>query len=209
MSRTVADRCLALAGIFQAVEAVHAVARSGTAPTERIRPLLDSLFVVDAGSTAEVYGGVTGLESGLRAVAARLSGSTGREGLAVTRHVITLIHLAGKLQRRPDLLEALREGIEAARGQLAYFGDVTHDTVLAALAALYQKTVSTLSPRVMVQGDPAILARPEHQNLIRALLLAGIRSAILWQQSGGRRWQLLLRRRAFQEAADSLLATVT
>jgi len=208
MSRTVADRCLALAGIFQAVEAVHEVAQSGTVPPERIRPLLDSLFVIDADSTAEVYGGVSGLQPGLRAVAARLSGNTGREGLAVTRHVITLIHLAGKLQRRPDLVDTLREGLEAARAQLAYFGDVTHDTVLAALAALYQKTVSTLSPRIMVQGDPAILARPEHQNLIRALLLAGIRSAILWHQSGGRRWQLLLRRRAFQEAADSLLATV-
>ena len=32
-------------------------------------------------------------------------------------------------------------------------------------------------------------------DLIRALLLAGIRSAFLWRQLGGRRWKLLFRRR--------------
>jgi high frequency lysogenization protein len=44
-----------------------------------------------------------------------------------------------------------------------------------------------LSPRIMVNGDPAHLNNPENANRIRALLLAGIRAAMLWRQSGGGR----------------------
>ena len=56
-------------------------------------------------------------------------------------------------------------------------------------------TVSTLQPRVMVNGDPARLADGAIANQIRALLLAGMRSAVLWRQCGGTRLGLLFGRR--------------
>ena len=40
---------------------------------------------------------------------------------------------------------------------------------------------------------------------VRATLLAGIRSAVLWRQSGGNRWQLIFGRRKIIEQAGRLL----
>lgn len=40
---------------------------------------------------------------------------------------------------------------------------------------------------------------------VRALLLAGIRSAMLWRQLGGRRWQLLFSRRKLLDQLYPLL----
>ena len=41
---------------------------------------------------------------------------------------------------------------------------------------------------------------------IRAVLLAALRSAVLWRQLGGSLWDLALRRRQLADAADALLA---
>jgi high frequency lysogenization protein len=40
---------------------------------------------------------------------------------------------------------------------------------------------------------------------IRALLLAGIRAALLWRQAGGDRWKLIFSRSAMQKEAQQLL----
>ena len=90
------------------------------------------------------------------------------------------------------------------RNQLNYFPP-THENILAALGELYQATISTLRPRIMVQGEPTYLADKARANQIRALLLAGIRAAVLWRQLGGRRWQLFISRRKILETAQQLL----
>jgi high frequency lysogenization protein len=41
--------------------------------------------------------------------------------------------------------------------------------------------------------------------MIRALLLGGMRAAVLWRQCGGNRLQLLLRRKALLRACRELL----
>lgn len=207
MSHTLSDRCLALAGLFQSARLVKEFAHTGQADSAEREPLIRSLLVTDPDSTAEVYGGVTPMRTGLEALIERLDGNKPQAGdLEPTRYVISLMHLARKLQRRRDLMDILSQGIEQAKHQAEYFSPI-HENVIAALADLYQSTVSTLTPRIMVQGDPAILASQDNQNWIRALLLAGIRSAVLWEQSGGSRWQLLFKRKGLLQAARSLLET--
>ena len=71
---------------------------------------------------------------------------------------------------------------------------VTHPEVLAGLGKLYADTVSHLRPRVMVQGNPHYLAQADVVAEIRAVLLAALRSAVLWRQLGGSFWDLVLRR---------------
>jgi high frequency lysogenization protein len=56
-----------------------------------------------------------------------------------------------------------------------------------------------------VSGDSSVLSNPDNANKIRAILLAGIRSAVLWSQLGGNRWQILFKRRTFIEQARQLL----
>jgi CII-binding regulator of phage lambda lysogenization HflD len=60
------------------------------------------------------------------------------------------------------------------------------------LAALYQDTISRLTMRIHVKGVPEHLRKQAVADKIRALLLAGIRSALLWHQLGGRRWHLFV-----------------
>ena len=57
----------------------------------------------------------------------------------------------------------------------------------------------------MVRGEPLHLQNPENVNRIRALLLAAIRSAMLWRQCGGRRLHILLGRKKLWRMADALL----
>ena len=73
------------------------------------------------------------------------------------------------------------------------------------IAALYKQTISTLSPRIVVNGRPQYLQVDRTVNWIRTLLFAGLRSAVLWRQMGGGRFSLMFGRKKMLEEAQSLL----
>ena len=63
------------------------------------------------------------------------------------------------------------------------------------------------APRILVEGETTNLRDSRKASLIRALLLAGIRSAVLWRQLGATRWSLLFSRRRLVEDAEAWLNT--
>jgi high frequency lysogenization protein len=81
-----------------------------------------------------------------------------------------------------------------------------HPTVISRLGELYAEQVSPLGARVLVQGNPVYLGQPPVVAEVRALLLAGLRAAVLWRQLGGSRLDFLLRRGAMVDAAQRLLS---
>ncbi len=181
MPQTDHDRVIALAGVVQAADLVRAIAQRGQANPEDVEACLASLLKIDATSSAEIYGGATRLRSGLRLLELQLNHP---QDMELTRYVVALLGLERKLARQPGRLQTLRDGIEEVIQNLSYF-PVDHSNTTARFADLYLNSLSTLSPRIMVNGDPANLNNPENANRIRALLLAGIRAAMLWRQSGG------------------------
>ncbi|MFQ5761234.1 MAG: DUF489 family protein, partial [Acidiferrobacterales bacterium] len=80
-----------------------------------------------------------------------------------------------------------------------------HPHLAAKLAELYTMTLSTCTPRIMVNGEQGYLENPSIVDKVRSLLLAATRSAFLWRQLGGRRWQLLLRRNTIIREAMQIL----
>ncbi|MEW8367847.1 MAG: DUF489 family protein, partial [Candidatus Thiodiazotropha taylori] len=70
---------------------------------------------------------------------------------------------------------------------------------------IYAENISTLKPRIMVSGETIYLQNSDNVNRIRALLLSGIRSAMLWRQTGGRRRQLLFSRSNYIDNCKNLL----
>lgn len=205
MSRDITDRALALAGLLQAVQLVQRIAQQGPGESEALRPSLESLFVIDAPDTAAVFGGAANVAPGLRLLQEQLKPTRSERDMELARYVVALLHLQKKLAGRRELIEAIRNGIARIERQRAIFG-VVHENVVAALADLYSETVSTLTPRIMVSGDPAYLENPANANRVRALLLAGVRAAMLWRQSGGSRLKLLFNRSGYLAAVHHCLA---
>lgn len=204
MPQTDHDRVIALAGVMQAVDLVRAIARRGQLNAEDFETCLSSLLKIDAASSIDVFGSLASLRAGLGLLEQQLSNPRDME---LTRYVVVLLSLERKLSRRSDLLQTIRTGIEDIIQNLPHF-PVNHSNTLARLADLYLNSLSTLSPRIMVSGAPVHLNNPENANRIRALLLAGIRAAILWRQSGGSRLTLLLRRNSLLREARRLLASL-
>lgn len=204
MPQTDRDRAIALAGVLQAADLVRGIARRGQANPMDVETCLNSLIKIDAASSDDVYDGVLRLRTGLQLLEQQLGNPRDME---LTRYVVTLLSLERKLSQRADLLRAIRTGIENIIPNLAHF-PIEHSNFIARFAEIYLHSLSTLSPRIMVSGAPVHLNNPENSNRIRALLLAGIRAAALWRQSGGGRLTLLLRRNPLLRETRRLLASL-
>lgn len=204
MSYSVNDRALALAGIYQACVLVGKIAYQGLADTAAQEACIRSLFVTTPQETADVYGGIDSIAANLRLgldTLAEQFGESGKRDIELTRYVISILALERKLMKQTKMLQTLSEGIDRARSQAEHFSPC-HENVIANLADLYIQTISTLSPRIIVRGEHGHLSNPLNASRVRALLLAAIRSAILWRQCGGRRWQLLIQRNSIFTAAE-------
>lgn len=204
--KTDRNRTLAFAGILQALQLVQQTAHGRRCDPGAMSASLRSTLALDSLSVEDIYGGVDGVHSGLRLVKSQLLGDKQRPDAELSRYLVVLLHLERKLSKRADLLERLRTGIEQVQRQVEHF-EITHPNVFAGLAGTYAETVSTLNPRIMVNGDPSRLQDTAVANQIRALLLAAMRSAVLWRQCGGTRLGLLLGRRKLTNSAETLLHT--
>lgn len=204
MTASIQDRTLALAGLFQAMSLVKAVATTGHADTHDMEVCLNSLMELNPHDLQAIYGPPSNLRTGLRIVLAQLGADGQQPDMEIARYSISLLHLERKLSRDTTKLQRIRDGIARAKTQLAHF-PLTHENILANLAGIYSDTVSQIPPKIMVSGDNQHLGDTANANRIRALLLSGMRAVVLWRQLGGSRWQLIFRRRHVCEAARHLL----
>lgn len=198
------EHAMALAGLFQAVNLVQQVARHGRADTEAFASSIASIFRIDAESTDAIYDGSAHLTLGLQTLCRQLGKDKARQDPELMRYAVSLLFLERQLVRNTKMMNRVREGIDAAIEQSEHY-PVTHENVLARLADTYASTVSQLQPRIMVQGEPDYLNTPANANRIRALLLAGMRSAVLWRQLGGHRLKLLWTRKRIVACAEGML----
>ncbi|MGY4495790.1 high frequency lysogenization protein HflD [Pseudomonas putida] len=189
------EQLIALGAVFQAAVLVDRIAKTGQSAEATMGCMLGSLLIRDPKDTLEVFGGDDlNLRDGYRALVSALErdpASLQREPL---RYALSMLNLERQLGKRDDLLDVIGRRLPQIQSQVEHFG-ITHENVIAASGALYQDTLSTLRQRIQVQGDMRNLQQPSNAAKIRALLLAGIRSARLWRQLGGHRWQLVFSRR--------------
>lgn len=209
MQYTLRDKVIALSGIFQATRMVQQVARTGMCDQASFEASIKSLFTLDSATPEDVYDNAANIAFGARTLVTQLGPNKPVESadrtkdIEVTKYAIGVMVLERKLVKHKDLLDAITAGIEKADSQREHFG-TTHENVVANLADLYTQTVSTLQPRIIVNGEQNHISNPSNANKIRALLLAAIRSAVLWRQCGGTRWQLLFNRKAILAEAQKI-----
>lgn len=203
MTNTLEQQTIALAALLQASSLVATLANKGDVDSRYITPLIDSLFVQNPDQFDDIYGNpAQNLQLGL-SILQRINSSQSNEPEA-TRYALSLLHLERKLSSHPAMLEAIGQGINNAKRQADHFSSA-HANTIAALADLYKQTLSQLSFRIRVTGNPTYLQNAHTANQVRTLLLAGIRASILWRQVGGRRWHLLLYRGRYADCSKQLL----
>lgn len=201
------DKTLALAGVYQSVILVQEIAHSGNIADAQLVSLLETLFRFDANSVTDVYGDSSSVKKGLKKLVEQLSGNTQQADKELIRYGVNLLNLEKALRRSPKIMDELASNLEKTQDKMEYF-DVSHENIIASLADIYQTSVSPLGPKIMVQGEHNYLSQPSNANKIRALLLAGIRSAVLWRQCGGSRLQLLFSRSKYINSAEQLLKSI-
>ena len=196
------DRVLALAGLAQALRQVRRIADTGQADAAVLATSLDSVFRIDAATPEDVYGGAREVRPGLLLLRDYLSNQGSDTQLPKLALAVT--QLERRFSADDAVGEAVHEGILAIKPRAGQLGS-SHPEVLSALGSLYAETVSHLRPKVMVQGNPHYLGQADIVAEIRAILLAALRSAVLWRQMGGSAWDIFLRRRAMQQAIEGWL----
>ncbi|MEG3190981.1 high frequency lysogenization protein HflD [Lysobacter sp. D1-1-M9] len=196
------DRVLALAGLVQALAQVRRIADTGQADAAVLGTALDSVFQIDAASPAQVYGGTGSLQPGLKLLRDYFESQPRDEQLP--RLALAVMQLERRFVGDSDMAARVQAGIRAQAASAERQGN-THPEVLSALGKLYAETLSHLRPRVLVQGNPHYLAQASVVAEVRAVLLAAVRSAVLWRQLGGGFWDFLLRRKELAAAVRAHL----
>lgn len=210
MSRQQDEQTIALAGIFQAASLVEQIAKRGMIPQNSFETCIQSLFINSPEVTEDVFGGVKdlpyNLSLGLRNLQDLVEKKKNQHNADVMRYALSALHLERKLSANPEMMKTIGQRMDQLEQKARYFNTdhseegqahpnptiYTHSNVIAGLAGLYQDTISTFSFRIQVSGDPRHLQNSENAAKIRALLLASIRSALLWRQVGGKRWHMFL-----------------
>jgi len=198
------ERTLALAGVFQATELVRQAAHHGTWSGYAASSCLYSLFQLEAESIAEIYGGAAKMRLGVETMLAVLQGDN--RYADSLRYTVGLLQVEKKFRRSGKLQEAVGNQLQEISGEgLDLEQHEREDLQAHDISELYSNTVSKLSPRIVVNGKPQYLKNDRTVDWVRTLLMAGLRSATLWNQLGGGRFELMFGRKKIIQEAELLL----
>lgn len=198
------QRTLAFAGVFRAAALVNILANEGTISDHDLNISVKSIFETDPDDVVQVFGEVKNLTVGFNTMLNQLGSDSRNRNMDIARYVVAMLFLEQRLMKQQDVLKTLSTGVEMASRQSEHFS-ATHENVIANLADLYSRTISEIGPRIMVNGEQSHLETTSVSNKIRTVLLGGIRSAVLWQQLGGRRWHIIFNRAKYLKMVQSFL----
>ncbi len=194
------NQTLALAAMFQAATLVDELALHGNCEADDFNCSFDSLFTIEAPTAREALGDITCLTRGFTALANYLGGENRSPGRNIAYYLLSMLKISHQVMRNEDLSEKLLTGLQRIDSSSSEFNMSRH-SVINKIDGLYQDHISSLSPRIIVRGEQNYLRNDDNAAKIRALLLAGIRAAVLWQQLDGSRWKLFWSRKKYVATA--------
>ncbi|RLQ20593.1 lysogenization regulator HflD [Seongchinamella sediminis] len=197
------QQTIALAGVAQAARLVDQVSRTGSYPIEFLEPSIHSLFEFDPADVAAIYGDLAGVKLGLNNLSAILASRQAEENREIVRYVFNMLYLERKFAASSEMMSVVHARLEHTSFKAEHFAGHVNE-VCHSVSGIYQDTLSKLRFRIKVSGSAQHLQDKVNADIIRALLLAGIRSAFLWRQLGGRRWRLLFERKRMLETSQKL-----
>ena len=199
------DRMIALSGVCQSAWLVTQLARKGTLDSDLLKISLQSIVETEPDSADAIFNGAANVRTGAEQLMLHLDPRRQPRNMDVFRYSLGLLTLQKRLGKIPSTFDALGKRIDDAKRQLEHF-DLLDDHMISNFASIYTDIISPIGQRIQVAGTPAYLQPKANQDKIRALLLAGVRSAVMWQQLGGNRLQFLLSRKKMLEATEQIIA---
>lgn len=197
------QQAIALSGVAQAARLVDQISKTGTYPLEFLTSSINSLFTFDADSVEQVYGGIAGVKLGLNNLSSLLASRQADENRDLVRYVFAMLYLERRFAADNAMMSVVHSRLEHTSFRADHFASHVHE-LCHSVSGIYQDTLSKMKFRIKVTGSAEHLQNTQNADIIRALLLAGIRSAFLWRQLGGRRWKLLLQRKQLLHASQQL-----
>ena len=197
------QQTIALAGVAQAARLVDQISKTGSYPLEFLEPSIHSLFEFDSDSVEGIFGGLPGIKLGLHNLSSLLASRQEQENRDVVRYVFSILYLERKFATDPGMMSVVRTRLEHTSFRAEHFASHVND-LCHSISGIYQDTLSKQKFRIKVTGSSQHLQDEKNADVIRALLLAGVRSAFLWRQLGGRRWKLVMQRKRLLQASQNL-----
>lgn len=201
------EKHLALAGVCQAAALVQQIARKGHYDEPSYLSSIQSIVITDSENTEQVFGSVSAVRLGMQTLAKQLGNTPEEKDAEVTRYIASILGLERKLNKNKKRMQDLADRIGQLQRQQSHL-DLFDNQMLSNLASVYSDVVSPAGPKIQVAGNPTQLQQASNQQKVRALLLAGVRAAVLWRQLGGQRRQILFNRRKVLAAAQQMLQTI-
>lgn len=199
---------IALAGLCQAAALVKQIARNNEFDSQALETSLSSIAITHSENTEQVFGDINRLALGYKTLLEQLSNQSHSKDVEVTRYIANLLSIERKLSSSKKAMGALGERISNIQRQQLHL-DIPNSQMLSNLASIYTDVVSPVSRKIQVSGDPALLKRPDNQHRVRAVLLSGVRAAVLWRQLGGKRRHLLFSRQQILDSAENTLKNLS
>jgi high frequency lysogenization protein len=201
------EKVMALAGVCQAAALVQQASRTGQVDQTAFETSISSIVITQPEHTEQVFGSLQNLRLGLTVLESQLSNRPVDKDAEITRYVASLLGLERKLSNNKKKLDELSDRIGHIQRQQTHL-DLFETQMLSNLANIYSDVVSPIGPRIQVAGTPALLKQANNQHKVRALLLAGLRAAVLWRQLGGKRRSILFNRKNILSCAEQALQQI-
>lgn len=195
---------LSLTGVINAIQMVEKIAKNGSVANAELEPCIETLFKRQPKNTLDVFGQLAPLLTSMELLRSLLGQQRNPAHGNLLRYCMGVLHLQKKLSKNTKMLAEIGSKLDRAQQQVALFG-LSSDNLMGNLAETYSSTISSFNFRIQVVGEASFLQQTRLANQIRSLLLAAIRSAMLWHQVGGKRWHFIFYRKHLIAALDELI----
>ena len=199
--RELKNETISLGAIYQACNEIKKIAWRGEINNNIIEPLINSVYQTTSEEIEDVFISIKRLNSGLDFLRRQLVGDAFSRDGEVSRYFEAIGILVKNMNKKDDVLNKLRTELTK---QSMPINEDNLDQHALFLSELYLSTISTVEPRIIVNGDNKYLTDKKNAAMIRSLLLCAIRSYILWQQSGGSKFRIFIFKKKIAELAVKL-----
>ena len=192
------NEVISLGAIYQASSEIKKIAWEGKVNNKFIEPLIYSVYQTTSNEIEEIYINLKRLNTGLDFLRKQYVGDAFSRDAEVDSYFEAINILVKNMNKNTKIISNLRDELSSHKESVTE--DNLHEHA-EFLSNLYLKTISTINPRIIVNGDNIHLTDSKNASMIRALLLSAIRSFILWEQSGGTKFRIFLFKKRMAEIA--------